>query len=261
MSAESQNEMIALLADEVRQNVIMDIKQAGMFSFSADTTPDLSKFDQMAVVCRITGADGLVKERLLAIKHVTSKTGAETAEDIIHVLNSSSLNTDELCFQSYDFAASMSGRYNGAQQKFQEKLNQIVPYIPCQAHRSNTVLEHSCSCSVVKDMFKMLVELYVFFKSSTKRRKAKKRKVCYGNISRNGAQTDNVVFDEGAASSVGKGGAPWYASSNRRYYPSPPNAHESQQDDDEAESNRPPALAPEQPPNAQHWVPGLAIKN
>ena len=149
MASESQNEMKTLLADHVRQEIILDIKQAGMFSVSADTTPDLSKSDQMTVVCRFIGTDDTPKERLLAMKHVTSKSGDDTAKDIIDALNIHSLNTDELCFQSYYFTASMSGRYNGAHQKLQERLNKVVPYIPCQAHRSNTVLEHSCNASPI----------------------------------------------------------------------------------------------------------------
>eukprot|EP00795_Rhopilema_esculentum_P016397 gene16397-7801_t len=91
MAPESQNEMITLLADQVRQEIILDIKQAGMFSVSTDTKPDLSKSNQMTVVCRLIGTDGTPKERLLAMKHVTPKSGDDTAKDIIH-----SLNTDEL---------------------------------------------------------------------------------------------------------------------------------------------------------------------
>ena len=175
MAPESQNEMITLLAGQVRQEIILDIKQAGMFSVSADTTPGLSKFDQMTVVCRFIGTDSTPKERLLAMKHVTSKSGDDTAKDIIDALNIHLLNTDELsvwtsCVAKYGRSASMSGRYNCAQQKLQERLNKVVLYIPCQAHRSNAVLEHSCNAiPIIKDMFNMLEELYVFFTSITKR--------------------------------------------------------------------------------------------
>ena len=131
MSPESQNEMIQLLGQEVRNKILDEIKSAGMFAVSADTTPDASHKDQMTVVCRIAGVDGKPKERLLAMKVVTSKTGDATAKDVLEVINSNSLNTDELLFQSYDFASSMSGRFNGAQQKLQERLGQVVPYIPC----------------------------------------------------------------------------------------------------------------------------------
>jgi hypothetical protein len=124
----------------------------------------------LAVVCRYVNEDGDAKERLLCIKSTTSKTGAGTVDEIITALNSHALNTNELCFQSYDFTASMSGQFNGAQQKLQEKLNQNIPYVPCQGHRTNTVVEHGCDASViVKEMFNILESLYVFFSSSTKR--------------------------------------------------------------------------------------------
>ena len=71
-----------------------------MFGVSADTTPDLSKRDQMAVVCRYVNTDGDPKERLLSIKSTVSKKGADTAE-IITTLNSHTLDTDELCLQSF----------------------------------------------------------------------------------------------------------------------------------------------------------------
>ena len=170
MAPESQNEMIKLLSDDVRQRIVDEIKEATMFGVSADTTPDLSKRDQMAVVCRYVNTDGDPKERLLSIKSTVSKKGDDTADEIITTLNSHTLDTDELCFQSYDFTNSMSGRYNGAQKKLQEKLQKNVPYVPCQGHRSNTVVEHSCNSSVIiQEMFNTLESLYVFFTSSTKR--------------------------------------------------------------------------------------------
>ena len=42
MSNSSQNEMIHLLGNAVREKVIQEVKGAGMFGISADTTPDLS---------------------------------------------------------------------------------------------------------------------------------------------------------------------------------------------------------------------------
>ena len=170
MSPESQNEMIHLLAEDVRRQVVKEKKDANMFSVSADTTPDLSRKDQLAVVCRYVNENGDANERLLCMKSTTSKTGAGTADEIITTLNSQTLDTNELCFQSYDFTTSMSGQFKGAQQKLQEKLNKNIPYVPCQGHRTNTVVEHSCDASViVKEMFNILESLYVFFSSSTKR--------------------------------------------------------------------------------------------
>ena len=64
----------------------------------------------------------------------------------------------------------MSGRFNGVQKKLQDKLGKSVPYIPCLAHRSNTVIEHSCKASpIVTELFNVLEALFVFFTGSTKR--------------------------------------------------------------------------------------------
>ena len=64
----------------------------------------------------------------------------------------------------------MSGRFNGVQKKLQDKLGKSVPYIPYLAHRSNTVIEHSCKASpIVTEIFNVFEALFVFFTGSTKR--------------------------------------------------------------------------------------------
>ena len=52
MAKDSQNEMIDILGDNVRNEVIREVKEAQMYGVSADTTPDVSKHDQLAVVVR-----------------------------------------------------------------------------------------------------------------------------------------------------------------------------------------------------------------
>ena len=169
MSKDSQNEMIDLLGESVRGGVIKAVQAAQMYAVSADTTPDVSRHDQLAVVVRYV-EQMIPHERLLGMKHVTAKTGVATAEEIVNCLRKHSLDTDNLVSQSYDFAKTMSGVYNGAQQKLQEIVCHCVPYIPCQCHRSNTVAEHGCETSaVIKEMFVVLEALYVFFSGSSKR--------------------------------------------------------------------------------------------
>lgn len=72
MSNTSQNEMIKILGDAVRSKVIAEVEAAGMFGVSADTTPDLSHHDQLAVVTRYVTPDMVPHERLLAVKQVYS---------------------------------------------------------------------------------------------------------------------------------------------------------------------------------------------
>ena len=170
LSAQSQNEFIELIGREVQQRIVQEIKDAGMYSVMADTTPDVSHKDRLAIACRYVDKIGQPRERLVSLTEAKDKTGEGGAIEIIESLTEQGLDLDELCFQSYDYTASMSGRFNGVQKKLQDKLGKSVPYIPCLAHRSNTVIQHSCKASpVVTELFNVLEALFVFFTSSTKR--------------------------------------------------------------------------------------------
>ena len=149
--------------------MITEVKDAGMYGLSAETTPDLSRHHQLAVVIRYVKETGPT-ERLLALKHVSAKTGVATAEDIVKVLQESTLDTSLLVSQSNNFAKTMLGIYNGTQQKLQEIVGHDIPYMPCLSHRSSTVVKHGCASSdLINEMFVVLEALYVFFASSTKR--------------------------------------------------------------------------------------------
>ncbi len=63
-------------------------------------------------------------------------------------------------------ASVMSGKYRGVQQLILEKVGHPVFFIPCQAHRTNTATEHSCSgdtSAIIANMFGTFEALYVFF--------------------------------------------------------------------------------------------------
>lgn len=92
------------------------------------------------------------------------KTGLGIAENIKEIIQKNGLPCENIAFQSYDYASSMSGKINGTQQKLSDLVGHIIYFIPCQAHRINTFLEHSCNASaVVGDLFSNLKQLYVFF--------------------------------------------------------------------------------------------------
>ena len=146
--------MIDILEKNIRGKVKEEVSDSKMFSVMADTTPYV-KEDSPSFA---------VKERLIEVKETTDKTGNGQASDILTSLEDSGLKSSELVFQSYDFASNMSGIHNGAQAEIEKKLDRKVPYIPCQAHRCNTVVEHGCESShIIQEMFNVLQELLCFF--------------------------------------------------------------------------------------------------
>ena len=63
--------MISLLGDAVRKKVIMEFKDAGMYSLLADTAPNLSRKNQLAVAIHYVKEAGPA-ERLLTLKYVSA---------------------------------------------------------------------------------------------------------------------------------------------------------------------------------------------
>ena len=53
--------MISLLGDAVRKKVITEVKDARMYGLSADTTPEFSRHDQLAVVIRYVKEAGPIE--------------------------------------------------------------------------------------------------------------------------------------------------------------------------------------------------------
>jgi len=170
MSPKSQNEFINILGSSIKSSISKKVNDARQFAVMADTTPDLSHKDILSVVVRFVDDKGKPEERLLEVREIVDKTGKGMANEILDTLRTNNLDLQNLVFQSYDFANNMSGQFNGAQQKISEAIGRKIPYIPCNAHRINTFIEHACDSSlIVSDLFSIVQELYVFFSSSTKR--------------------------------------------------------------------------------------------
>ena len=64
----------------------------------------------------------------------------------------------------------MSGIHKDVQTCINKHLNREIMHIPCEAHKSNLAVEHSCNCSTeFVNLFTLLEELYNFFTSSVRR--------------------------------------------------------------------------------------------
>ena len=73
-----QNEMIGLIADNMRQNLISQINEAKAWGISFDKTPDSSNREQISVVARFVDRNSEITEQFLgfydAFEMTTSKT-------------------------------------------------------------------------------------------------------------------------------------------------------------------------------------------
>jgi len=145
----SQNEFIDILSNEVIRIIVKEVQEASLFLVMADTTPYNSHKGRLAVCLLYSNNNGKAIEKLLEMAEGVDKTGLGTAKQIIDILTKHSIGTDNLVFQSYDYASNMSRKFNGTQAKLSELVGHTVFYIPCQAHRTNTFLEHACNSSLI----------------------------------------------------------------------------------------------------------------
>ena len=165
------DELIQLMADRVRGSILEDLKKAGYFSFSVDSTPDLSHVDQLTVIIRfVSPDDGSPIERFLTFLELENHSGEGMAELVVSYLTEEcKIDFSKCRGQSYDNAANMSGKYNGMQQKILER-NQHAIYIPCAGHSLNLVGRAAVDCCLdAVNFFSIVQETYNFFSSSTHR--------------------------------------------------------------------------------------------
>ncbi|XP_047140728.1 52 kDa repressor of the inhibitor of the protein kinase-like isoform X2 [Hydra vulgaris] len=163
ISAKSQNDFIHLLGQDVQSKIVSEVNQASMFSIMADTTLDVSHSDKLAIAVRYVDNNCNIKERIVQICEVADKTGDGIADLIISTINNLQLDVNSVVFQGYDYACSMSSNIKGVHAKISEKLKPVVPYIPCQAHRTNTFVEHAVKRNkMASNVFEVLEMCYVF---------------------------------------------------------------------------------------------------
>lgn len=165
------DEFIQIMAYKVRDSILVDLRMAGYFSLSVDSTPDRSHIDQLTVIVRyVSPDDGLPIERFVTFLEIGSHTGESMAK-IVHnyLTNECKIDFSKCRGQSYDNAANMSGKYKGMQEKIL-KINKYAIYIPCAGHSLNLVGRAAVDCCLdAVNFFGIIQEIYNFFSSSTHR--------------------------------------------------------------------------------------------
>lgn len=162
-----QNQLLHILAQNVRNRICHQVKSAGVFSIMADETKDASKQEQMSFVVRyVDMSKGEIHEHFLGYIEAKSLDAASLASYIKDLLNRFDLDSMKIVSQGYDGASVMSGRCAGVQAIIRDFAPNAV-YIHCYAHVLNLVLVDSCRCvSSASEFFSLVEALYVFMASS-----------------------------------------------------------------------------------------------
>lgn len=143
-----QNEIINIIGDKTRNEIINRIQKAKYFSILFDCTPDVSRKEQMSEIIRYIYFDsnGKVKIEESFIDFIQSheKTGEGLTTEILNKLKTNNLNIYDVRGQGYDNGANMAGKYKGVRARIMD-INKLALFVPCSAHNLNLAGVHAAS--------------------------------------------------------------------------------------------------------------------
>ena len=139
-------EIVSILGNELRENIVVSIKESKYYSIIVDSIPV-----------------GKPVERFVGFTPIKSHKSEPLTSDILEALKALTLDIDLCRGQSYDNASNMSGKYTRVQARIKE-VNRCAPYVPRASHSLNPVGNVAVECCREAVSFLSIVsEVYNFF--------------------------------------------------------------------------------------------------
>ena len=168
-----QNEIINIVANQVRSKIVGKIEAAKWYTVISDEVTDASNKEQSSLVLRYVDSDTLlVREDLIGfVECNTGITGRELANKITSSLQAFGSDLSNLQGQAYDGAGNMAGSVNGTAALISAQYP-LALYPHCASHCLNLAVVKSLHITSVRNMMGVIERVYQFFAAHPKRQTA-----------------------------------------------------------------------------------------
>ncbi|XP_060846436.1 uncharacterized protein LOC132926113 [Rhopalosiphum padi] len=167
-----QNELVIILGQQVKDEILNRINKSKYFSILFDCSPDVSHQEQLTEIIRYVHIDNgevSIEESFIDFIISHEKTGLGLADEISSKLKEDGLNIKDCRGQGFDNGANMAGVHNGVQIHIISK-NDLAIFVPCAAHSLNLIGVHAAQTSpTIITFFGVIQKLFTYFSRSLSR--------------------------------------------------------------------------------------------
>ena len=164
-----QNELVAIVGDQIQRSIVSEVKVARYYSVIADEVTDTSNHEELSLVLRYL-YNGEIKEVFVEFIQVERITGKVLGESILNWLTAHNISPTDMRGQCYDGASNMSGAKSGAMAIVQ-KAAPMAAYHHCASRRLNLSIVSACKNPALKNAELCIGEIARFFSFSAKRQR------------------------------------------------------------------------------------------
>ena len=138
-----QNELVGVVGDSIRRDIIKEVKSARFYSIIADEVTDVANKEELSLVLQYVH-EREIREVFVDFLEVERITGSVLGNAILEWLERNEVSPADMRGQCYDGALNMSGARVGAKSIVQEVAPKAM-YYHCAAHRLNLSVVSACS--------------------------------------------------------------------------------------------------------------------